>query len=358
MAALVLDPYLLAVPAVAEGREVAEQYVASIVDWSMLTGEPWVAVQTPRDTVTALCEAGCYPMTDAVTSLCRAHGLDQFSPEDVADALARLLQSSAVYEDASRVTDVLVDPCTLVPAKPDPRRQGSKPSDGRNSAAIHAATQKLFAMHALLLNVSPEWAVNRHAVTLDPFCNGQGVEVSGTFTIIERDEGCVLPDVPDPYALPPTRVLAREGRDAALRALDPVTLWTEVATTEAREAAIQIAAMRRDPRRSWTNAPTFRLGCEFNKSLTKYNFHNDPKSASILIQACVETVLDINLKDCHHLREGDGGNEPQRSRGVDKAWRRWISDDFRLHYWKSPGGFIEFANVVIEQESYIPYCGR
>lgn len=356
MAAVVLDPYLLAVPAVSEGREVAAQYVTSIVEWSQLTGQEWIEVQTPRDTMEALWGAGCYPMNDAVTMLCATHGIDEFSPQDVADALARLLQRTAVFEDASQVSDVLVEPCVLSPARPDPRRPGTRAGEGRNASPIQAQTERILAMHALLLHAVPAWSRNRCAATLDRFCGGHGVEVSGTFTIIERGERCMLPTLSDPFVLPSTRVSLHEGRDEVLRALDPVILWTEVATTEAREAAIQLAVMRRDPGRSWTTAPTFRLGCKFVDSLSKYNFDRNNKSASILIHACVETVLDINPSSCHHLREGDGPNEPQRSRGADRAWRRWVSDDFRLHYWKSPGNFIEFANVVIEQHSDIPYC--
>lgn len=354
MAAVVLDPYLLAVPAVSEGREVAAQYVTSIVEWSLLTGLEWIEVQTPRDTIGALCEAGCYPMTDAVTTLCATHGIDEFSPQDVADALARLLQRTAVYEDASQVNDVLVEPCVLSPARPDPRRSGTRAGEGRNASPIHAQTERLFAMHALLLHAVPSWSRNRCAATLDRFCGGNGVDVSGTFAIIERGARCVLPALSEPFVLPSTRVLVHEGRDEVLRALDPVILWTEVATTEAREAAIQLAVLQRDPTRGWSDAPGFTLGREFESWLPRHNFHRDVGKVRRLIDVCVDTVLGVNDAATHALRQGDGPTAPQRLRGADKAWRRDIDYEFHLHYWELPERCFEFACVVSHNVFTIP----
>jgi hypothetical protein len=356
MASLVLDPYQLAVPSVAEGADAARRYVDSLVTWSALTDEPWLTVLTTDDTVTALSGAACYPAVNAVATLREALGLEEVSPEDVANALSRLLQSAASWEDHCGVVDVLLDPRTLTPELPATRCQGAPAGTGRNAPSVHDATRRVLTLSALLTHCAPDHSRNRELSTLDRFCAGAGVTVAGSAVIIERRAGCVLPELPDPFPLPTTRVWMREGAGDCLRALDPVLLWVSVATPEAYVAAIRVEIMRREPSWTWEDTDRFTLGCEFVAWLARHNFDRQEPRVRKLLLSCAETVLGRNAAATHALREGNGPTAPQRTRARDKAWRRDVDHEFHLHYWELPGGRFEFGNVVSHNVFTIPYC--
>jgi len=356
MASLVLDPYQLAVPAVAEGADAARRYVDSLVTWSALTDEPWLRVLATDDTVTALSGAACYPAVNAVAALCEALGLDEVSPEDVANALSRLLQSADSWEDHCGVTDVLLDPLTLTPDLPTTRCQGAPAGTGRNAPSVHDATRRVLTLSALLAHCAPDHSRNRELSTLDRFCAGAGVTVAGSAVIIDRGAGCVLPHLPEPFPLPATRVWMREGAGDCLRALDPVHLWVSAGTAEACAAAIRLEVMRQEPTLGWTETDRLGIGCEFVASLPKHNFDRDEAKVARLLKACAEVLLDRNLPKTHALRVGDGPTAAQRMRGSDKAMRRDIDYEFHLHYWELTGRRFEFGNVVSHKVFTIPYC--
>lgn len=356
MASLVLDPYLLAVPSVSEGEEAARRYVESIVTWSALTDESWLTVLKTDDTETALYGAGCYPAIDGVMALCATLELDEVSPEDVASALARLLQAAQSCEERSGIYDVLLDPMTLTPEVPAVRRRGATEGDGRNAVTVRDATRRLLAMHALVSHCAPTHALNREFASADRFCAGAGVSVEGVAVIIERRPPCVLPPLPDPFALPQTRVMVRDGAEDGLRAIDPAHLWITMATLDAYRAAIRIATLVMDPTLSWAETDRFTLGCEFAAWLPKHNFDRQEQKVRKLLLSCAETLLGRNNTATHALRDGDGATTPQRTRGADKAWRRDIDYEFHLHYWERPGRRFEFGNVVSHNVFTIPYC--
>ena len=73
-----------------------------------------------------------------------------------------------------------------------------------------------------------------------------------------------------------------------------------------------------------------------------------------ILRSIMETITARNLVAVHALRTGRGGNDPQRSRGSDKAQRRDIDRDFHLHYWECADRSVELASVVHHNEFSIP----
>jgi hypothetical protein len=65
-------------------------------------------------------------------------------------------------------------------------------------------------------------------------------------------------------------------------------------------------------------------------------------------------MLSQNMAAVHGLRTGMGGDDPQRTRGKDKAQRRDIDYEFHLHYWECANGTIELASVVHHNDFSIP----
>lgn len=73
-----------------------------------------------------------------------------------------------------------------------------------------------------------------------------------------------------------------------------------------------------------------------------------------ILRSIIETIRGKNLSAEHALRTGSGGNDPQRMRGADKAVRRNIDQEFRLHYWNCADGTIELASVAYHNDFSIP----
>ena len=85
---------------------------------------------------------------------------------------------------------------------------------------------------------------------------------------------------------------------------------------------------------------------------------------SKIIKACADMVINSpdtrRRRDHHILRDGAGPNNPQRIRATDgaTAWRCAIEQGRagarRIHYWAISSTEIEFAAVVVHDDSSIP----
>lgn len=88
------------------------------------------------------------------------------------------------------------------------------------------------------------------------------------------------------------------------------------------------------------------VGKNFIYSAAGLGFMHDANKIERILKACVDAILDRNLRKSHWLRNGEGPNEPQVKREDWLAWRRDIDYEFHLHYWKL-GEQIELADVVV-----------
>ncbi|NTW87895.1 MAG: hypothetical protein HGB26_01945 [Desulfobulbaceae bacterium] len=100
----------------------------------------------------------------------------------------------------------------------------------------------------------------------------------------------------------------------------------------------------------YTGAPTpsediphYNIGDPFIKRI--HSLKPAPEIIEKLVTIMVETLLEVNLRDAHHLRIDRAGGAPPRKRNKDGAlaWRRDIDREHHLHYWKGDGGYVEFA---------------
>ena len=95
------------------------------------------------------------------------------------------------------------------------------------------------------------------------------------------------------------------------------------------------------------------FGHNFIRTAKDFGFLHQEDKIRMLIRACAETILGHAMSDVHHLREGKGGNSPQRKYGSYKAWRRDIDYEFHLHYWEAPDGRPIFADIVVHNNMSI-----
>ncbi|MGQ0467874.1 MAG: hypothetical protein ACT4QG_21470 [Sporichthyaceae bacterium] len=102
--------------------------------------------------------------------------------------------------------------------------------------------------------------------------------------------------------------------------------------------------------------PDFDLGPEFLTSLGKVPDVPLDKVADVAVEILTGLVHQLNGRDLHQLRTGDGGGSPYVRRDSDGAscWRAALQVNTpqarRIHYWRLPGGRIEFSRVALHDQ--------
>lgn len=98
--------------------------------------------------------------------------------------------------------------------------------------------------------------------------------------------------------------------------------------------------------------PNYKIGDRFIKRVHFLNL--TPEVIGKLMTIMVETLLEVNLRNAHNLREGkSGGTQPRTRRKAGSiAWRRDIDREHHLHYWKGDGGAVEFAWLSFPHDDF------
>jgi hypothetical protein len=147
--------------------------------------------------------------------------------------------------------------------------------------------------------------------------------------------------------------------DSLYDRLDEGLLWLEVSNNEHASGTIRFAYLKdcllRGEKIHWDAVPMVILGSKFLNTAEQQGFLSDQSKARSLLSSMVDILFKRQLNRTHPLRIGRGPEEPQRQRGVDKAWRMDISHEYHLHYWELPNRRFEFANIVTHNNYDISY---
>jgi hypothetical protein len=137
--------------------------------------------------------------------------------------------------------------------------------------------------------------------------------------------------------------------------LDEGVVWETARDDEGRHIALEIALYKYRLERGldpeWGDCPACTLGSAFAIQFEAV-CHGQPASLrTAVFRAMLETLDDLNLGAVHALRTSNSGGAPQRTRGLEKGWRRDVNRDVHLHYWKGPAG-IEFGWVAYPHNDF------
>lgn len=131
--------------------------------------------------------------------------------------------------------------------------------------------------------------------------------------------------------------------------IDAAALWMGRNSIETCRIAIRLSVFARSREMGvpfeWDATHAFAIGGEFLRRVEACGCLTHRARMNGLLRATADTVLRCNLAKTHALRDGMGGNSPQRMRGNDKAMRRDIDREYHLHYWECEGSRPEFAAV-------------
>ncbi|MEH7275209.1 hypothetical protein [Neobacillus vireti] len=328
MTSIVIDPYTLAYPTEKDTTKF-EDYIDRILDIKKISKINNFKLFVSRETSKILFKENNYPNWDILKNTLIEIGLSEFiQPRDIMSTIEGLLKL-AVIEEFVGIEEVLYEKLIYDQSFLDGRGESYKDE-----------LEKLFIL--ILLNLNLEGNKNLLASIKDT-----SFDVEGRLLEVESS-GDVLITLPDEIKGEITSFSNMEG---LLTGLDPVELWRNSHTIEEYKNSLNIYIFQRTgdfpANQEWIFGDVF-----FEKARNSGHLHEIPKIKSLL-KSLSETILGENLPSRHALRTGEGGNNPQVTRGRDKAWRRDIDYEYHMHYWQDRHK-IEFASLGVHNDMRIP----
>ncbi|MEW8333763.1 MAG: hypothetical protein AB2692_22725 [Candidatus Thiodiazotropha sp.] len=340
-----IDAGVLAVPHVDCTEDDAFQYVDTLLDWSKLLEEPWVAIYMSERASEALIDEGLFPLRNHLRELFNRHGIVEYSVNDIATVAEKLLSLTPSFETYYRVKDVLSEHLETDPDVIRLTTHVGLQSDLARCITLIAVLRKHCSQpiggHSLILREAPK----------------QVVQVKVQIHELEhtRDDIATLPCPPEFFE---GDVLVCDDFHGLIECLDETAILISASDDLGIELAIRIAlfkyaiAQGDDPDWSGVLIPT--IGPRFRVLCQQVCADQGDSVPPKILRSIVETLKGQNLPAIHALRTGSGGNDPQRMRGSDKAQRRDIDREFHLHYWECADGTVELASVVYHNDFSIP----
>ena len=340
-----IDAGVLAVPHIDCPREDVFKYVDTLLDWSKLLDAHWVDIYMSERASGSLLEADLYPQGEHLKKLFNTHGIIEYDVNTVMKIVNSLLKRTPSFEMHYRVKDVW---CENLETDPDVIRlalHNELRSDLARCITLLAILRKHWPQplggHTLILRNAPQQIiqVKAHILYLDH----------------SRED---IPELPCPPACFEGDVLVCDDFQSLINSLDETAILIGASDDLGIELAIRIALFKNDIAQDelpdWDDVPVPIIGEKFRELCQKICANQGDAVPPKILRAIVETVKKNNLSAVHALRTGEGGNNPQRKRGLDKAQRRDIDRELHLHYWECADGKIELASVVYHNDFSIP----
>lgn len=343
MPSVTIDAGVLAVPSSAASREAAYHYLDTLLDWSTLLKERWVAIYMSESASGALLDDNMYPLRDDLRRFFAKHEIVEYDVNTVATVADRLLRLTPSFESHFAIQEVLTHDVEMIPDI----------LETCSGISLRSDLARIIVLVAILRQHCYE-SVFDHSLILRR-ANGQTVHVRALICMLEhhREDLQQLPNPPDYLE---SDVLVCDNFKGLIECLDENIVLLQASDDVGVEAAIQISLFKSrlesGATPDWNDTPTYSLGRRFWPSFLRLNPTEQIAAASL--RAIIETLERTNAADTHWLRLGEGGNDPQIVRTADraKAWRRDIDRNHHLHYWLCPDGTIELASIAFPHDDY------
>lgn len=347
MLGVTIDTAVFAPPQIDATRDEVYRFITTLLEWKDAMGQGYIRLYRSRFTQEVLMQCDLYPLRPRLKELLRNAEIVEYDANTISVWVEKILKGAIEIEPALGITDVLledvtIDPDVFVSATPVALRQNSVRCAVILSLASRFATEPMLRAHAIALRASDF---------------GIPVRVRAVIHDIEHcraDLGAV-PIAPAHFE---ASVLVCTSVQRFLVCLDGIDIVKSATEAVDIETAIRISLFRVYSSRGdfdWQHLPTFQLGPQFFQSLQEHRAMSGSGLAERLMRSVVETICHDNLAATHALRTGEGGDNPQRTRGRDLAWRRDVDREYHLHYWECAGGIVELAKLVVHNDFSIPY---
>ena len=343
LASATIDGGVLAVPACEETEEDAHRYVESILNWSQLLRLPWLSVHMSEEASSALVDDNLYPLRAQLSDLFLSKGIVEYDAHTVVASVYHLLQLTPSFEKYFSIQDVCTENLSL---EPDILHFCL-------GTALRSDLSRCIVLIAILRKYCQE-SVRNHSLILRK-ASSRIVKVHAYIHALEhtRDDLVVWPEAPDNFE---GDVLVCEDFKGLIECLDEISMLLQSPDDIGIQGAIRVAVLKNRLKSGaaldWDEVPEFIVGKKFRMSFK--NTGPTRNLASKVLRSIVETLGKINMAATHALRQGSGGNDPQRIRRGDqaKAWRRDIDNNHHLHYWSCPNDIIEIASISFPHDDF------
>ena len=340
-----IDAGILAVPHIGCTKDDAFQYVDTLLDWSKLLDEPWVAIYMSERASEALFDDDLFPLRNRLRDLFSKLGIVEYTVNDIAKIAAKLLSLTPSFEAYYRLKDVLSEQLETDPDVIRLTTHDGLQSDLARCITLIAVLRKHCSQplggHSLILREAPK----------------QIIQIQAQIHELEHSRGDI-PELPCPPEFFEGDVLVCDDFRGLIECLDEASILVGASDNLGVDLAIRIAifkhAIAQGEAPDWGNATVPNIGAEFRELCQQCCADQGDSLPPKILRSIVETIKGHNLSAVHALRTGPGGNDPQRMRGSDKAQRRDIDREFHLHYWECENGTIELASVVYHNDFSIP----
>lgn len=343
MPSVTIDAGVLASPPENGSAEDAHRYVETLLDWSKLLDEPWVAIYMSERASEALFADELYPLREQLNRLFTLNGIVEYDVNTVATVVDRLLQLTPSFETYFSIRDVWAEELTT---EPDILRLCS-------GTTLQSELARCIVLIAILRQHCQEH-VRDHSLILRN-APARTIRVRALIQLLEHDRSDLgeAPISPEYFE---GEVLVCDDFRGLIECLDESAILVKATDDIGVETAIRIGVYKsrfaRGTAPDWDDVPSHRVSHAFRSSFQDIN--PTQQLANRLLRAIVETLEQTNLAAVHWLRTGTGGDDPQRVRGSDqaKAWRRDIDREHHLHYWNCEDGTVEIASVSFPHNDF------
>lgn len=340
-----IDAGVLAVPHVDCAKNDTFQYVDTLLDWSKLLDEPWVAIYMSERASEVLIDGDLFPLRSHLRELFSRHGVVEYSVNDIATVAEKLLSLTPSFETSYQVKDVLWEHLETDPDVIRLTTHDGIQSDLARCIMLIAVLRKHCSQplggHSLILREAPK----------------QVIQVRAHIHELEhtRDD---IPTLPCPPAFFEGDVLVCDDFRGLIECLDETAILIGASDDLGIELAVRIAlfkyAIAHGDSLDWSGVIVPAIGSKFRELCQQVCADQRDSVPPKILRSIIETIKGHNLPAVHALRTGPGGDDPQRMRGSDKARRRDIDREFHLHYWECANGMVELASVVYHNDFSIP----
>lgn len=345
LSSVTIDAGVLAVPHVNCTEDEAFRYVDRLLDWSKLLDESWIAIYMSERASESLFTDGLYPLRDQLRELFSAHDIVEYDVNTVARIANQLLAITPSFETYYRIKDVLSEQMETDPDVIRLTTHHDLQSDLARCITLIAVLRKHCSQplggHSLILRETPK----------------QVIQVRAHIHELEhsRDD---IPALPCPPEFFEGDMLVCDDFRGLIDCLDESDILVGASENFGIELAIRIALFKNQISQGdspdWSGVVVPAIGSKFRELCQQVCADQGSSVPAKILRSIVETVKRQNLPAVHVLRTGQGGNDPQRMRGSDKAQRRDIDREFHLHYWECADGTVELASVVYHNDFSIP----
>ena len=334
MVSVALDPRLLAPPQSNEPAGNFRDYVTRLLGWSAFAREKGMVVTLSRNAATCLCEDGAFPLAEQLRVDMAAKGVEDYDLKTIKSFCERFFHLEPCFQAQTLIETILHDKAVFNPA-------------GNPCARLPKTTAEaeMCMVTLAVLDHCKCPAVDNGGFAILPPAPATHVFVSAQLHALEheRTDLQVLSSLPQEIR---GNVAVCSTLEEFVIGANEADYFREAKSDDVLRVSIKLAIYRSrlerhlDP--EWDKLPVFRIGTEFRERAQQVARLKE-NLAGNMVRSIVDAIENLNQGQTHWLRTGGGGNNPQRMSGDFGAWRRDVSGDVHLHYWKGTSGLVGLA---------------